>query len=106
MVDEEYTDTTWNMLGSQIKTWGALVIFGVTMITQLLSIFGIAPAVNLMMWEYLVGMGGMVVSLAAMLVWAWGIHLGWAQCRATYETPSSVDSDEETECSDWNGYVG
>jgi len=106
MVDEEYADRTWNMLGSQIKTWGAAVIFGVTMITQLLSIFGIAPAVNLMMWEYLVGYGGMVVSLAAMLVWAWGIHLGWASCRTAYETPDDLDSDEVTECTAWNSYVG
>jgi len=105
MVSDDYTETMWNMLGMQVKTYGALVIFGTAMITQLLSIFGIAPGINLMVWTYLVGMGGGLVSAAASLIWAWGMHLGWKQCRTTYADPTSVTSAaDETECEAWSTY--
>ena len=105
MIDNEYADTTWNLLGSQVKTYGALVIFGTAMITQLLSIFGIAVPINLMVWEYGVGMAGMLVSAIASMIWMWGMHLGWSTCRTVYEDPGNSDTDETNECDAWASYT-
>jgi len=106
MVIADYTETMWNMLGSQVKTYGALVIFGVAMITQLLSIFGIANSLNLMVWTYGVGMGGMLVSAVASMIWMWGIKLGWTACRETYaDDTANSDADEVAECAAWSAYT-
>ena len=55
-------DTNWYELASMIGGYGMLAVFSITAITQLLSIFGIAVAVNGLVWMWLFGVGGMLLT--------------------------------------------
>ena len=41
-----------------------MTIFGVALIFQILSFVGIVPELNVMVWTYLVGLGGTLLALA------------------------------------------
>ena len=41
-----------------------MTIFGVAFIFQILSFAGIVPELNVMVWTYLVGLGGTLLALA------------------------------------------
>lgn len=101
----EYTDTMYNRQAGQILAYGNLAIYGSAMITQLLSMLGIAVAVNGMVWWYGVAMGTGIVTLIASYYFMAGMQKGWAFCNETYDDPSDVDSTDATECAAWNTYI-
>ena len=51
-----------------VEDYSVLGIFSIASITQLLSMFGIAVGVNLMVWEYLVGGVGELVHLVMIVL--------------------------------------
>lgn len=106
MRNAEYTDGTPNLQASQIAAWGHLAIFGTAMITQLLSMLGIAVSVNQMVWWWGVGMGTLIVSLVSSYIWISAMADGWSQCASTYEDTEDIDSADATECAAWYSYIG
>jgi hypothetical protein len=61
--EASWGSTNYNLYANAVLNYGRMVIFGVATITQLLSIFGIAPEINAGVWLYLVGLGGGLVGL-------------------------------------------
>lgn len=77
MRNAEYVDTMYNMQAEAILAYGSLAIMGTAMITQLLSILGMAVGINQMVWWYGVAMGGSIVHALAGLIWMRAINMGW-----------------------------
>lgn len=55
--------TNYWELGTLIADFGMLGIFGVAFVTEILATFGIAPELNVMVWAFGVGLGGLVIGL-------------------------------------------
>lgn len=100
----EYIDTMYWMQGDQIKTWGTFLIMGTAHVFQILSMLGMMTSLNLMVWGWGVGVGGMVVHALVAYYWLSGMNAGWAACTTAYETPDDTDSDEVTECTWMSAY--
>merc|ERR1712113_172985 len=93
--------TNWWKLYNQIGQYGMLSVGAILTITQLLSMFGVAAEINVMLWGYatmLVGpLLGAVVSGLAM----WGYDQAYQLCDADSSTNadacSMMDTIEETQ---------
>lgn len=77
MRNAEYIDTMYNMQAEAVLAYGSLAIMGTAMITQLLSILGMAVGINQMVWWYGVMLGGSIVHGIAGLIWMRAINMGW-----------------------------
>lgn len=64
IVSDDLESANWET-GSLIYTWGMFAIHAVAAITQLLSIFGIAAGINMMVWHYGVMLGGAITNMVA-----------------------------------------
>jgi len=62
-MEAEYGSTNYWELGTLIADFGMLGIFGVAFVTEILATFGIAPELNVMVWAFGVGLGGLIVGL-------------------------------------------
>ena len=75
--DTIYTTTNWWKLSAQIGSYGALGLYGLATLTQLLSLFGVASETNVLVWQYGVGIAGMVVKAAAGILLAIAYEQAW-----------------------------
>ena len=62
-----FTNTNWYNLSNLIAGYGLLGLFGLAFVTQVLSIFGIASFVNVLVWLVGVGLLGGTVVLTALV---------------------------------------
>lgn len=78
MLTAELITFAWHKMGYTIHVWATLVIFGAAFITQLLSIFGIAVGINLMVWHYGVFMAGGLVAMVSNFMWLFAYNKGYS----------------------------
>merc|ERR1711990_944193 len=81
--------TNWWKLYNQIGMYGALSIGAILTITQLLSMFGIAAEVNVMLWGYVTMLVGPLLGAAVSGIAMWGYDQAYQLC----DTDSSVNAD-------------
>ena len=51
-------------LSNMVYNYGMIAIWGVAVVTQLMSIFGVMPEINILVWSYVVGTGGLFISIS------------------------------------------
>ena len=73
-------------LYNQIEQYAGLAIFGVASITQILTLFGIAGDVNLLVWMYGVHMTGMVVHMVTAVLRFLAYETAWTACAGDSTT--------------------
>ena len=73
-------------LYNQIEQYAGLAIFGVASITQILSLFGVAADVNVLVWWYGVHMTGMVVHLITAVLRFLAYETAWTACAGDSTT--------------------
>lgn len=56
--------TNYWELSNMIYNYGMIAIWGVAVITQLMSIFGVMPEINMLVWSYGVGIGGLFITIS------------------------------------------
>jgi len=62
-LEADLGSTNYWELGTLIADFGMIGIFGVAFVTEILATFGIAPELNVMVWAFGVGLGGLVIGL-------------------------------------------
>ena len=78
VASDAYSTTNWWKYANEIQSYGSLVIGSVAFIFQILSIFGIAADINIMVWMYLVLAGGMIVGGTASILRFYAYELAWS----------------------------
>ena len=73
-------------LYNQIEQYAGLAIFGVASITQILSLFGVAADVNVLVWWYGVHMTSMVVHLITAVLRFLAYETAWTACAGDSTT--------------------
>ena len=58
--------------------YAGLIIGSIAFITQLMSIFGLFSGINLAVWHFGVGIGGMLIGNVASLLRWWAYDSAWA----------------------------
>merc|ERR550532_3310338 len=81
--------TNWWKLYNQIAQYGTLSIGAILTITQLLSMFGIAAEVNVMLWGYATMLVGPLLGAAVSGIAMWGYDQAYQLC----DTDSSAYAD-------------
>lgn len=77
----------WWKLGSLIGDWAMLGIYGTAFLTQLLSMFGIAAAINMMVWGYGVMLVGNIGTMIVTTLWM----LGYREAMKLQTTDSDAN---------------
>jgi hypothetical protein len=62
-LESDLGSTNYWDLATMIADYGMLGIWAAAFVTEILATFGIAPEVNVMVWAFGVGLGGLVISL-------------------------------------------
>lgn len=68
-----FSATNWLKNLDMIARYGSLTLFGIPLITQILSTAGIAADVNVMVWSYVLGLGLLLFNVVwqGLLAWQW-----------------------------------
>merc|ERR1719446_582615 len=77
-------------LGALIGDYATLAIMGVATITQLLSMFGIAASVNMMVWMWGVMVGGGIVSMVVGAMWMWAYRAAMSDLSSDSTTNAAT----------------
>jgi len=72
-------ETNYWELADMIKLFGGLGIFGVLMVTQLLATLGIMSGLNMMLWHYVGGFGGLALHFTVNLLRMLGMNAAWGK---------------------------
>merc|ERR1712241_528058 len=78
--------TNWWKLYNQIGQYGMLSVGAILTITQLLSMFGIAAEVNVMLWGYATMLVGPLLGAAISGIAMWGYDQAYRLCNADSST--------------------
>jgi len=78
--------TNWWKLYNQIGQYGMLSVGAILTITQLLSMFGIAAEVNVMLWGYATMLVGPLLGAAISGIAMWGYDQAYQLCDADSST--------------------
>lgn len=92
MTSEDISMAYWR-LGYYIGAWAGLAIFGTAFVTQLLSIFGIAVGLNMMVWGYGVGLAGGIMSLVVAIMWWMQWMAGYSIIKTSADANGSLDTE-------------
>ena len=71
--------------------YAGLIIGSIAFITQLMSIFGLFSGINLAVWHFGVGIGGMLIGNVASLLRWWAYDSAWA-----YANDKTKKDDDKT----------
>jgi len=77
------SNTDWYKLLHQIENFGAVGIFSIAFITQLLATFGIMVGINLLVWGMVVPLGGLIIELAVGILGFMAYNQFWSQYTAS-----------------------
>jgi len=90
--------TNWWKLYNQIGMYGALSIGAILTITQLLSMFGVAAEVNVMIWGYATMLVGPLLGAAVSGIAMWGYDQAYQLCDTDSTTyANACDMMDEIE---------
>jgi len=78
--------TNWFKIGSLVRKYTYLAVFGLAAVTQILAGFGIAPGINMMVWWFGVMMAGSLASSLGALFKFIGYEMGYKDCATTDAT--------------------
>ena len=81
--------TQWYKLTQQIVDYGGLAIAGTAAIFQLLSTLGIMSGLNLMIWTYVVGFGGLALMSTVYILRKIGYDSYYSDAKSTTATIST-----------------
>ena len=88
----------WWELSSTINNYGFFAVFSVLTVTQLLATFGIAVDINMMAWEYLWGLGGLLLGMTVYLLRFLGLNDAYSYYGAGLECLDLTDAAEAVKC--------
>ena len=83
-------DTNWWKLGSQTMNYVSLGVWGLAAITQLLSTFGMAADINLLVWMYVVFFLGMFAAAATGAFYALAYDTAYTKINDTSSSAAVI----------------
>ena len=89
-IDED--EITGNLeMGVLIRDWARFLIFGAAFVFQIMSMLGMMTGLNLMVWHYGVGLGGMIAHAIVAYFFITSAGYAWKDAAEVYEDTEDVD---------------
>lgn len=84
------SDTNWWKYANLVGSYAGLTLGSVAFITQVLSIFGIAAEINIMVWMYGVSLGGLIIGMITGALRLWAYEQAWSSAEDGTNGASSI----------------